>query len=103
MLTGADGRLATTEGIGQKPVEARACLQIVSTTGVDSRGLDSWNKATSYQSLATKVVRHQQVSFLPSIGFESRWGRHLIYNQQVVVFLLRALAVPPAPPGGELS
>jgi hypothetical protein len=42
----------------------------------DSRGLDSWNKATSCQALATKVVRHQWFSFLPPIGFESRWGRH---------------------------
>ncbi len=43
----------------------------------DSRGLDWRNKATSCQVVRTKVMRHQQVSFLPPIGFESRWGRHI--------------------------
>jgi hypothetical protein len=31
-------------------------------TGGDSRGLDSWQKATSCQAVRTKVVRHQPVS-----------------------------------------
>ena len=74
--TGADGRLTMTEAVGQKTVEAWGRLHNVSTTGVDSRGLDSPNKVTSYQALGTKVARHQQFSFLPPIGFDSRRLHH---------------------------
>ena len=90
MLTGADGRLAITEAIGQKTVEARTRLHNVSKTGDDSRRLQTtqegnelYTRQRVIKQLKTKVVRHQQFSFLRPIGFESRWGRHLIHDHQV--------------------
>ncbi len=81
--TGADGRLAITEAIGQKRVEARVRLHNVSKTGDDSRRLQTTqegNKLYTRQrvisQLEAKVVRHQPVTKTASIGFESRWGRH---------------------------
>ena len=41
-------------------------------TGVDSRGLDSRQKALSCQTFGTKVARHQPVSQERVIGFDSR-------------------------------
>ena len=46
-------------------------LQNISTTGVDSRGLDSRENATSCQAVRTKVVRLQPVGWLRVIGFAS--------------------------------
>ena len=73
-----------TEEIGRKTVEARVRLHNVSKTGDDSRRLQTtqegnelYTRQRVIKQLTTKVVRHQQVSFLPPIGFESRWGRHL--------------------------
>ncbi len=72
-----------TKVIGQKTVEARARLHDVSKTGDDSGRLQTtpgdnelYTRQRVIKQLETKVVHHQQVSFLPSIGFESRWGRH---------------------------
>ncbi len=87
VLTGADGRLAITEVIGQKTVEARARLHNLSKTGDDSGRLQTtpgdnelYTRQRVIKQLKTKAVHHQTVTKTALIGFESRWGRHLPYN-----------------------
>ncbi len=91
VLTGADGRLAIAEAIGQKTVEARARLHDVSKTGDDSGRLQTtpegnklYTRQRVIKQLETKVAHHQPVTQTALIGFESRWGRHhnvFIFNK----------------------
>ena len=54
VLTGADGRLATTEASGQKAVEGRrARLHNVSKTGDDSRRLQGTTSCTQGNELSS--------------------------------------------------
>ncbi len=83
-MTGAHGRLATTEGIGQKTVEPRVRLHNISKTGDDSGRLQTtpgdnelYTRQRVIKQLKTKVVRHQPVTKTALIGFECRWGRHI--------------------------
>ncbi len=59
MLTGADGRLAITEAIGQKTVEARARLHNLSKTGDDSGRLQTTQEGNKFGT-RQRVISHLQ-------------------------------------------